>query len=202
MKILFSADFHNDFTRLIQLADNFDLCICCGDIFDYHQLPNPEFEFPIPIYSIRGNKEYWGYKENSIEERRINNLFWLNNHLETLYDLTGIEFYGIDFLKIPKIIPKDIDYLITHQPAYGIADSCSSTYHAKMVDHCGNKSIKRLVDHNSPNFLISGHVHYYQEAKIGSFQAITLSPALTDPIVYLDNKKIKKSTNSQLISKK
>ncbi|MHA1968674.1 MAG: metallophosphoesterase [Candidatus Hodarchaeales archaeon] len=51
MKILLSADFHGDFTRLFQLVRGVDLCICCGDIFDYHRLPRENFAFPLPFFS-------------------------------------------------------------------------------------------------------------------------------------------------------
>jgi len=69
-----------------------------------------------------------------------------------------------------------------------------------MVDHCGNKAIKGLVEKFPPNFIISGHVHYYQEQKLDFLHAITLSPALTDPIYYLEDKKMKKSSLGKIIS--
>ena len=76
MKILLSSDFHSDFSRLTPLANKFDLCICCGDIFDYHNLPDQKFKFPLPFYSIKGNKEHWGGIELFEKLEGFHNFFW------------------------------------------------------------------------------------------------------------------------------
>ena len=193
VKILFSADFHGEFTRLFQLSSKFDLCICCGDIFEYHHPPSNNFSFPIPFYSIKGNKEIWGGKNLEDTLKNCKNFFWLNKHLDQLEDTTGLRFLGLDFGQILETIPRGIDALICHQPAYGLADQCSDPFHAKMVPHCGDKSIRKLVDIYQPNFLIAGHVHHFQKQQYQKTLAITLPTALNDPVISLNDKKIVQS---------
>ena len=186
MKILLGADFEGDFTRLFQVASQVDICICCGDVFNYHQYPDEdEFEFPLPFFSIKGNKETWGKEQLHIKLENIQNFFWLNNHLETLKEITGLNFFGIDYLCEPESIPKDIDVLVSHEPAYGIADQCSDPFHTKMVPHCGNKKVRRLVDTYRPAILVAGHVHHFQREERENIVAITLPAALNGPLVTI-----------------
>ncbi|MHA2330075.1 MAG: metallophosphoesterase family protein [Candidatus Hodarchaeales archaeon] len=188
-----SADFHSDFSRLVPIAKKADLCICCGDIFDYHQLPSTNnFKFPLPFYSIKGNKELWGGEKLQRKIEKYHNFYWLNDHLENLQALTGLQLYGIDHSQNQElsIIPDNIEVLISHQPAFGLADQCSDSYHATMVPNCGSKALRRLIDQHQPKLLISGHVHHYQTQKNRKTLAITLPAALTDPILILEDKKV------------
>ena len=185
MKILFSSDFEGDFTRLFQYANSADICICCGDIFNYHHPPAPDFEFPLPFYSVKGNKEQWGGEKYEKMLEKVKNFFWLNDHLEKLEKITELRFYGINYLSEPVTIPNNIDVLVSHQPAYGLADQCSDPFKTKMVPHCGNKRIRKLVDRNHPNFFVAGHVHHFQKQETERTIAITLPAALTDPIVMI-----------------
>ncbi|MFW9997265.1 MAG: metallophosphoesterase [Candidatus Odinarchaeota archaeon] len=185
MRVLFSADFHGDFSRLFQLAGQADLCICCGDIFDYHQLPSGDFEFPLPFFTVKGNKELWGQKKLQQALERCHNFFWLNHHLDKLEELTGMRFAGIDHRKEPTTIPESIDVLVSHQPAHGLADQCGDPFHAKMIPHCGSKAVKRLVDLSQPRLVVAGHVHQFQQQQIGNIRAVTLSPALSNPVLML-----------------
>ncbi|MHA2306984.1 MAG: metallophosphoesterase family protein, partial [Candidatus Hodarchaeales archaeon] len=158
MKILLSADFHSDFSRLTKLANRVDLCISCGDIFDYHHIYEDQFQFPIPFLSIKGNKEHWGGKKLEQELDNFENFYWLNDHLDKLEALTGLRFFGIDYIREPSVIQNNIDVLITHEPAYGLADQCSDPFHARMVPHCGSKNLRKLINIYPPKYLISGHI--------------------------------------------
>ncbi|MHA1227465.1 MAG: metallophosphoesterase family protein [Candidatus Hodarchaeales archaeon] len=191
MRILFSTDFHGDFSRLMKVAHYFDLCISCGDIFDYHKIPE-KFEFPIPFFSIKGNKELWARDRFLSKFENYHNFYWLNDHQDQLNEKTGLNFLGIDFLREPKEIPSNIDFLISHQPAYGIADQCSDSFHTKMVTTCGSRKIRALIERNPPDYLISGHVHHYQEGKLGKTVAISLTPALTNPITFWEDGNLQK----------
>ncbi len=190
MKILLSADFEGDFTRLFQIAETVDLCICCGDIFNYHQYPKQnDFEFPLPFFSIKGNKETWGREKLHHKLERIHNFFWLNNHLNRLNELTGLHFFGIDYLCEPISIPRNVDVLVSHEPAFGLADQCSDPFHTKMIPHCGNKKVRKLVDQYQPKILVAGHVHHFQKQQTRNTLAITLSAALSYPIIMITGKK-------------
>ncbi|WP_455141906.1 metallophosphoesterase family protein [Candidatus Hodarchaeum mangrovi] len=190
MKILLSADFHGDFTRLFQIAKNADICLCTGDIFDYHQYPK-NFSFPIPFYSIRGNKEIWG--ANNLESRlhSYNNFHWLQESYDELIELTGMSLLGINHNETNKLPSKEYDMVISHQPAYGFADQCSDSFHIKMIKNCGSKNIRRLIDENPPKLFIAGHVHYFQHQITDTTIFYTLGPALTNPVLILDKNKIK-----------
>jgi Icc-related predicted phosphoesterase len=189
LKILLSADFEGNFTRLFQVAEKVDLCICCGDIFNYHQYPKQsDFEFPLPFFSIKGNKETWGKEKLHYKLKRIQNFFWLNEHLDRLKELTDLSFFGIDYLREPVSIPKDIDVLISHEPAFGLADQCNDPFHTKMIPHCGNKKVRKLVDQYQPAILVAGHVHYFQKEQTENTIALTLPAALSDPITMITEK--------------
>ncbi|MHA2298570.1 MAG: metallophosphoesterase family protein [Candidatus Hodarchaeales archaeon] len=190
MKILFSADFHSDFSRLFQLAKKFDLCICCGDIFDYHQFPSDNFKFPLPFFSIKGNKELWGQEKMHKALESCHNFYWLNENLDRLEELTGLQFFGIDHRHVPPTIPENLDVLVSHQPAYGLADQCNDPFRAKMFPHCGNESIRKLIDHFKPEMIVAGHVHHFQEQRLGSVLAVTLPIALINPVLIMEGKKV------------
>ncbi|MFX0052617.1 MAG: metallophosphoesterase [Candidatus Hodarchaeota archaeon] len=191
MKILLGADFHSEFAKLYEYVDKVDLCICCGDIFDYHKFPQKDFEFPLPFYSIKGNKELWGGGRLISKLENFNNFYWLNHHLQELEELTNIRFLGIDYVHRISKIPDNVEFLITHLPAYGLADQCNDPYHATMAPKCGSKSVRRLVDLIQPRYVIAGHVHYYQKEKVEEITAITLAQALNDPILIIEDKNIR-----------
>ena len=190
MRILFCADFHSDFTRLEKYSQLADLCICCGDIFDYHDEPASGFSFPIPFYSIIGNKEHWGGKKLQSKLGNVPNFFWLNSHLKKLEEITGIKFFGIGFSSIPQILPDDTQIIISHEPAKGLADTYSDSFRMQIVENCGNRRIRGLVDKYKPRIIISGHVHKFQETKFKETTAISLAPALCLPVVILNGLKI------------
>lgn len=202
LKILLSADFEGNFKQLFQVAKKIDLCICCGDIFNYHQYPKRnEFEFPLPFFSIKGNKETWGKDKLHHKLERIRNFFWLNNHLDRLKEITGLTFFGIDYQCEPVSIPRDIDVLVSHEPAFGLADQCSDPFHTKMVPHCGNKKIRKLVDQFQPAILVAGHVHHFQKEQTEKTLAVTLSAALSDPITMITENGVKISHQTNRIGK-
>lgn len=191
MRILLSADLHGDFSKLAPLAEKVDLCICCGDVIDYHKLPTEDFSFPLPFYCIKGNKEIWGGESLQQTLTECHNFLWLNDHLNELENRTGLRFYGIDYLHEPPMLPDNVDFLISHQPAFSLADQCKDPFHAKPVDHCGSKVVRQLVDQHQPRFVIAGHVHMYQKQKAGETLGITLPSALHPPIIKIIDQEIR-----------
>ncbi len=200
MKILLSSDFHSNFSNLFEYASIADLCICCGDVFDYHKGPLPEFKFPLPFYCIKGNKELWGGAKSLNMLNKSSNFFWLNEHLDLLCEQTGLKFLGLDHLQTPSVLSTDLDVLISHEPAYGIADQCNDAFRVKMVPHCGSKLVRTIYEKIVPKFLISGHVHHFQYTKTEKSIIVTLAPALTDPVILLDtDKKVLKNISNNSI---
>ncbi|MHA1972293.1 MAG: metallophosphoesterase family protein [Candidatus Hodarchaeales archaeon] len=186
MRILFGSDFHGDFSRLENLANDFDLCISCGDNFDYHKMPE-KLKFPIPFFSIRGNKELWGMQRYHSKFQNYSNFFWLNENIDRLRKMTQLEFLGIDYLHEPDEIPTELDFLISHQPAFGLADQCSDSFHVKTVKMCGSKKVRKLIENRSPRYIISGHLHNFQKAQLQRTIAITLNPALSNTVIFWEN---------------
>ena len=63
----------------------------------------------------------------------------------------GIKFYGVParpYLKGPNTLPNDIDFLITHGPAYGHLDRDT-----------GDKNLYLAIAGARPKYHIFGHVH-------------------------------------------
>ncbi|MHA2137286.1 MAG: metallophosphoesterase family protein [Candidatus Hodarchaeales archaeon] len=193
MKILLCADLEGRFSRLFQLVKYLDpetICICCGDIFDYHHPPDKDFKFPLRFFSVKGNKELWGGEKFLQDLADVPNFFWLNDHLDLIFHLTGLHFFGIDHMHEPKSIPKTTEVLISHRPAFGLADKCKNPRSSEMFNHCGSKAVRSIIDSFSPHLFVAGHIHHFQTQKTDKTLAITLPPSLSPPIVVIEEKKI------------
>lgn len=53
-------------------------------------------------------------------------------------------------------IPKDVDFLISHGPAYGF---CDQILEHNMTNHLGSKSLLNAIMFSQPKYVISGHIH-------------------------------------------
>ncbi len=102
--------------------------------------------------------------------------------------MKGADVIGIDYFREPATIPDDVDVLVAHEPAFGLADECSDPFHTKMIPHCGSKAVRRLVDRYHPEILVAGHVHSFQKHRVENTLAITLPAALSDPIIMITGK--------------
>ncbi len=65
-----------------------------------------------------------------------------------------------------KLIPDDIDILITHGPPYGILDKairhdcfCMSDPPKQMYEHVGSKSLGNSIEKIMPEMVLFGHIH-------------------------------------------
>ena len=189
MKILLSADFEGNFDRLFQFAEQIEeemICICCGDIFNYHQPPGRDFKFPVPFYSVKGNKDLWGGKKLEARLSKTPNFFWLHDHLDDLKSLTRLNFFGIDFMHEPEIIPNNLDVLVSHRPAFGIADKCNDPRRTKMFAHCGSKAVRSLIEQFKPQLFVAGHLHFFQFQQTKDTLAITLAPNLSGSLIWIE----------------
>jgi len=52
-----------------------------------------------------------------------------------------------------KLIPDDVDILITHSPAYGVLDQNIKG------EHCGSKSLLEAIQRIKPRLIVHGHLH-------------------------------------------
>lgn len=106
-------------------------------------------------------------------------MFEIESEVVFLYD-SGIEFEGLkiwgspwtksfegvnphckafmldseeELLKKWKLIPDDIDILVTHSPPYHILDK------TKSGEHVGSESLVRMLNHIRPKLHVFGHIH-------------------------------------------
>lgn len=55
-----------------------------------------------------------------------------------------------------KLIPDDIDILVTHTPPHGIMDYCKSI---NKMEHVGSEELAKVVKRIKPKICIFGHIH-------------------------------------------
>ena len=142
------------------------------------------------FFSVKGNKELWGGEKLQQTLDRVPNFFWLNDHLNDIYDLTGLHFFGIDHMHEPNSIPEQTDVLISHRPAFGLADKCKNPRSGKLFNHCGSKAIRTIIDTYTPGLFVAGHIHHFQTQKTSKTFTITLPPSLSPPIVMIKGKSV------------
>jgi Icc-related predicted phosphoesterase len=59
-----------------------------------------------------------------------------------------------------NFIPKDIDILVTHGPAFGILDATKNRSTGNNVERVGCKMLFNHIQHVQPKYHIFGHLHY------------------------------------------
>lgn len=154
-KIFAFSDPHGMYRRLDVSADA-DVLICAGDACEG--------------FAVEGLKDFFSWYNNLPAELRI---FVAGNH-DMVFDEQpdyarslipegivflendGIEFDGIKFYSVPArpylkaqlAIPEDVDFLITHGPAYGYLDR-----------GLGCKNLFLSMASARPKYHIFGHVH-------------------------------------------
>ena len=154
-KIFAFSDTHGMYRRLAVPAD-VDILICAGDACEGFNPADLEEFFTwyaaIPAklrIFVPGNHDRI-FNTNQGRARSLipDEVVYLENEgLE--YD--GIRFYSVParpYLKTQLAIPKDVDFLITHGPAYGYLDrglGCKNLYLSMASAH--------------PKYHIFGHVH-------------------------------------------
>ncbi len=121
--------------------------------------------FRIPIFHIKGN-----------EDLHVDNLDWLTSRTwlmrdQEVFQLGPYQVFPIHYhekenpeelvLKHPEYSEKQgIDFIFTHQPAYGLLDN---TLHAKthqILKGIGSPMIRTYYDNIKPSILFFGHNHY------------------------------------------
>lgn len=78
-------------------------------------------------------------------------------------------------------IPENLDFLITHGPAYDILDQSQSG------EHCGCEVLQRAIIEKKPNYHIFGHIHHNYGYKIVGNDTIALNCSLLNDSYDLSN---------------
>ncbi len=190
MKLLFIADFHNQFELMPELdrkASEADIIIDAGDptIFE-HELQRILVEYnkwKKPVLMIHGNHE----DENSLRNacRQFRFIEFFHGEKKIVKGITFLGWGGGGFsLNDPEFEMKCKEWsnqqlrqplvLVTHAPPYKTALD-------DLGYPVGNKSIKKAIKKLKPIIAVSGHIHEceYREDKIGATRIINPGPAGT-----------------------
>lgn len=154
-KVFAFADTHGMYRKL-EVPPQADILICAGDACegfnpaDQHDFFNWYGSLPAAFrVFVPGNHD-------RIFDRAPEVARWLVPEGVTLLENGGLEYDGILFysvparpyLKSPLAIPEDVDFLITHGPAYGYLDR-----------GLGCKNLYLSIASARPKYHIFGHVH-------------------------------------------
>lgn len=135
-----------------------------------------ELKIPNKVF-VPGNHDcsiWHGYvAKESIEERGIKMLInesysldglkmWGSPYTPKLFDHYNHWAWGLerkDMDKVWRMIPDDLDILITHGPPRGILDLSIDHKDRKSVAQCGDGALYSQVQEKRPSFHMFGHIH-------------------------------------------
>lgn len=154
-KLFAFADTHGMYRRLFVPAET-DILICAGDACEGFNPTDLEDFFSwyasIPAklrIFVPGNHDRI-FNTNPDRARTLIPDGVINLENDGL-EFDGIKFYSVParpYLKTPVTIPEDVDFLITHGPAYGYLDR-----------GLGCKNLYPSIANSCPKYHIFGHVH-------------------------------------------
>lgn len=181
MKILYVTDIHfratkpvsrldTDFFATIirkideigEMAQHVDLVLMGGDIFDRPDTPhsvvirvNRAFaKFPVPIYTVIGNHDIYGYEGQTVDATALGSLFEMGTvkRLDFLQAAPGIAIYGMhafdkEVWEVPEGARTKI--LVSHKLITTIA-----------IPNCQTFMVKDIATKTNVDLLLSGDIHF------------------------------------------
>ena len=174
MKFSVIADTHNLHENL-SISKDIDLLICCGD-FCLDGTSDEAYHFlhwyaSLPVkYKILCPGNHDNYVELNEEEIRSfsikNNIlfesdglieiegtfFYLYSYFPFVVKEFGYQVEANKFATHCRKIPEMIDFLVTHNGAFGILDKTQG-------EHIGEVELSKLVKRVKPIFHLHGHIH-------------------------------------------
>lgn len=169
--ILFLSDTHGKH-RLLDIDDNIDIVIHCGDICDDGNIDEimdffkwyADLKIPYKIF-VNGNHDLPFELEPEMSKKLIpKNIYWLNGESVTIF---GIKIMSIGQLFFNQSFEsnEEIDILLSHYPPLGILDN-----------QFGFEEIKNCVNSLKPKYHVFGHNHSDPgQVKIGKINYINAS---------------------------
>ena len=180
-----------------------DILIFCGDfgIHDMNDLLHANNWFKQQDYRykifVAGNHDVY------LEGMTVSDIKLIFNSVIYLQDeaveIEGIKFYGSPFtpmfnnwafmlerrsLELKNkwaSIPENLDFLITHGPAYNILDKCQNG------DIVGCEVLQRAIFEKNPKYHVFGHIHHNYGFKILENQTISMNCSLLNDSYDLSN---------------
>lgn len=154
MRILQISDTHNKHLQLTNLPAA-DVIVHCGDFTDmgteqevldylnwFIELPYSQKIFVV------GNHDLCLWDAEVIEELPDNVHFLQDSGCE----IFGIKFFGLGYNHPEKLIPDNVDVLVTHEPPMMILDESNGK-------HWGNQPLGERVMKVKPKYHLFGHAH-------------------------------------------
>ena len=154
-RIVAFSDTHG-MRRYLETPTDADIWICAGDCIDTFSIQ--EFRDFLSWYAsipaklrlfVAGNHElFFDLFPEASKEIIPDGIVLLENNG---YDFEGIRFYSIParaWLHQPTTIPKDVDFLITHGPAFGYLD-----------EEQGCPLLSETILQARPAYHLFGHIH-------------------------------------------
>lgn len=154
MKILQISDTHNKHQQLTNLPAA-DVIVHCGDFTEqgteYEVLNFLNWFIELPYKHkvfITGNHDLCLWDAENIEELPDDVNFLQDRSCE----IDGIKFFGLAYNHSERLVPSNIDVLVTHEPPVMILDESSGT-------HWGNAPLRNRVLKVKPKYHLFGHAH-------------------------------------------
>ena len=154
MEILQISDTHNRHQCLTNLPEA-DVIVHCGDFTDLgteqevFDFLNWFIELPYKYkIFVTGNHDLCLWDAEGIEDLPNNVYFLQNKECE----IEGVKFFGLAYNHSEKLIPENIDVLVSHEPPMMILDESSGV-------HWGNLPLRQQVFAVQPRFHLFGHAH-------------------------------------------
>ena len=154
MRIIQISDTHNRHHDLRNMADA-DVIIHCGDFADRgterEVLDFLNWFIALPYkYKIfvTGNHDLCLWDATGIEDLPENVYFLQDCGCE----IEGVRFFGLGYNHSERLIPEDVDVLVTHEPPFKIMDETNGT-------HWGNELLRKRIFETKARFHFFGHAH-------------------------------------------
>lgn len=157
MKILQISDTHNRHRQLTRLPKA-DVIIHCGDFTEYGtenevlDFLNWFIELPYrhKIF-VTGNHDICLWDAENIEDLPSDVHFLQDSSCE----IEHVKFFGLAYNHDERLIPNDVDVLVTHEPPIMILDNSGNT-------HWGKALLRNTVYQIKPHYHLFGHAHENQ----------------------------------------
>lgn len=156
--------------------DSYDIITCSGDVWEgtssggVYKWVNFQKAIGKPIVMIQGNHDFW----SSSAFDQVDDIHLLHNEL---YEFNGVKFFGtpytVNFMNWNhmsdedslyemwnKLIPENLDVLLSHGPPYGYGDNCNQPVYGNTAEsRLGSKALKEVILNKNPKYCIFGHIH-------------------------------------------
>lgn len=175
--------------RYLEMPNDMDILICAGDgintfsIDEFRDFLSWYVSIPAKLrIFVAGNHELFFDLFPETSRKLIpDGIVFLENEG---YDFLGMRFYSVPartWLHQPVAIPKDVDFLITHGPAFGFLDEGQ-----------GCRLLRESVLNSNPLYHLFGHIHTQggkmMQNRWTTFYNVSCFEKLQNQIKYLDLK--------------